>query len=192
VALIGDLHEGRPLLVLDLDETLLHASDVPLIHACDARVADYYVSARPGLRRFLETMAATYTLGVWTSSSAAYADAIVRTFMEGVALRFVWSARRCTYPQDPYRGMASPLKNLSKLKRLGFRLERIVMLDDSPEKLRRHYGNLVPVRPYLGDAVDDELEVVTPFLLRLATVDNVRAVEKRRWRESAAHPFEAS
>jgi RNA polymerase II subunit A small phosphatase-like protein len=181
--LTSAVHEGRPLLVLDLDETLVHASDVPLADPWDARVANYYVYARPGLRTFLETMGAAYTLGVWTSSSAAYADGIVRTFMEGVALRFVWSARRCTYPQDPYRGTASPVKNLSKLKRLGFRLERIVMLDDTPEKLHRHYGNLVRVRPYFGEPDDDELSRVTAYLLRLATADDVRRLEKRDWRD---------
>jgi hypothetical protein len=36
------------------------------------------------------------------------------------------------------------------------------MLDDTPQKVERHYGNHVRVRPFLGDASDRQLRDVLP------------------------------
>ena len=57
------------------------------------------------------------------------------------------------------------------------------MLDDSPEKLARHYGNHIRVRAFTGDAKDTELRDLLPFLNGLRSVENVRTVEKRHWRQ---------
>lgn len=73
-------------------------------------------------------------------------------------------------------------KNLSKLKRLGYRLERVLIVDDSPEKLEKHYGNLVRVRPFEGDPQDRELEALGEYLSSLRETNDVRRIEKRFWR----------
>ena len=78
-----------------------------------------------------------------------------------------------------YRG----LKCLKKVKRLGWRLESVVAVDDSPWKHVRDYGNLVTVSEFLGDPADDELPRLAAYLDTLRDVPNVRAIEKRRWRE---------
>lgn len=57
------------------------------------------------------------------------------------------------------------------------------MVDDTPAKLARHYGNLVRVRPFVGDQGDTELQQLGDYLCTLAGVPNVRAVEKRFWRK---------
>ena len=82
----------------------------------------------------------------------------------------------------PETGEFVHLKNLGKLKRRGHRLENVIAIDDSPEKLGRHYGNLLPVSPFIGDLSDTELRDVQPFLLYLAEQENVRRIEKRGWR----------
>ncbi len=66
------------------------------------------------------------------------------------------------------------------------------MIDDSPEKLSKHYGNLIRVTPFAGDQSDDELQLLTQYLKSLATVPNVRLVEKRGWHNiiSKNHPFQ--
>ena len=55
------------------------------------------------------------------------------------------------------------------------------MVDDTPKKLERHYGNLVRIAEWLGDANDSELLILKEYLLELKEVSNVRNVEKRGW-----------
>jgi hypothetical protein len=70
---------------------------------------------------------------------------------------------------------------LKKLKRLGYSLERVLIVDDSPEKIERHYGNHVPIEPYYGDLGDRVLDRLGEYLERFAQAPNVRTVEKRNW-----------
>ncbi|MES3020224.1 MAG: NIF family HAD-type phosphatase [Pseudomonadota bacterium] len=71
--------------------------------------------------------------------------------------------------------------NLAKVKRRGFKLEHVIMLDDTPAKLSRHY-NLVQIRMFEGDIADRELLLLMRYLADLELHDNIRAVEKRGWR----------
>ena len=56
------------------------------------------------------------------------------------------------------------------------------MIDDSPEKLRRQYGNLLRVSPFEGDDDDRELADILPFLDWIRTQEDFRKIEKRNWR----------
>lgn len=71
------------------------------------------------------------------------------------------------------------------MKRLGFALERVLMIDDSPEKLQRNFGNHLRVRPFIGDPSDTELRDLLPFLKHLSQKSNFRIIEKRGWRSFA-------
>ena len=98
-------------------------------------------------------------------------------------LRFVWSCERCTRRYHPELQEHYYAKDLSKVRRLGFELERILIVDDSPEKLAKHYGNHIQVAPFTGDESDHELRDLLPFLDFLRTAENVRRIEKRFWRQ---------
>jgi hypothetical protein len=74
-------------------------------------------------------------------------------------------------------------KPLRKLKRRGYNLARLLFVDDSPEKHTRNYGNLVQIAPFRGNQDDDELAVLVRYLKQLSTEQDVRAIEKRQWRE---------
>jgi hypothetical protein len=55
------------------------------------------------------------------------------------------------------------------------------MVDDTPGKLARQYGNYIRVTPYLGNEDDRELALLTRYLRELRDVENVRRIEKRGW-----------
>lgn len=145
----------------------------------------YLVYKRPGLEAFLLQVNAHFRLGVWTSSSAQYASAVVaEIFPKEIALDFVWSRERRTWRYDPEHGEYEWTKDLGKLKRQGYTLEQLLMVDDTPAKLAKYYGNLVRVKPYFGDVNDSELPALARYLISLAAVPNVRTIEKRYWRSA--------
>ena len=135
------------------------------------------------LGEFLATASEWFDLAVWSSASEGYIGAMVEAlFPSPKALRFVWSCKRCTRRLDGEWRREYWVKDLKKVKRAGYPLERVLAIDDSPEKLERQYGNLVRVRPFLGDPADRELPALLRFLERLRGTENVRTVEKHDWR----------
>jgi RNA polymerase II subunit A small phosphatase-like protein len=78
------------------------------------------------------------------------------------------------------------VKDLRKVRKRGFRLEQVLVVDDTASKLSRSYGNLVRIRPYDGGAEDEELKILMPYLLELKEAANVRAIQKREWRVKGA------
>jgi len=74
---------------------------------------------------------------------------------------------------------------LKKIKKLGYPLESVIVVDDSPEKWRQSYGNLVQVTPYLGTEEDTELALLASYIHVLKDQPDIRAVEKRQWRHRA-------
>lgn len=176
--------QDRNLLVLDLDETLVHASETLLDRQPDVVVLSYFVYFRPGLAEFIASVADRYRLAVWTSSGRTYALEICRSiFPSSVHLEFIWSSEKCTTQWNYDTGQACGAKRLSKLRKR-YPLERILMVDDSPEKHTRNYGNLIQVWPFEGDAMDRELDALANYLQLLAGCKNVRTIEKRGWRQS--------
>ena len=178
------------LLVLDLDETLVFATESALTRPADFVACGlYHVYARPHVHHFLVRCGRHFELAVWTSSSEDYAAEIVdHLFPDRAGLRFVWGRERCTLYADLERGTSHWLKDLKKIAKLGFGLERVLVVDDSPEKLRRNYGNHIAVTPYEGDPADDELLALAAYLQSLRAAGDVRTIEKRGWRKHLADP----
>lgn len=186
----------RTLLILDLDETLIYATETPLARDPDFTVYDYHVYRRPWLDEFLARCARHFDLAVWSSASDLYVQAVVeRIFPDVSALHFVWGRSRATlsrisqgedgYMLDPW-DHTHYLKRLSKVRRAGWPLERVLIVDDTPEKCVKNYGNAIYARPYEGDEADDELKLLALYLEHIKDDPNVRTLEKRWWRDMAA------
>jgi carboxy-terminal domain RNA polymerase II polypeptide A small phosphatase len=173
-----------PLLLLDLDETLIHSMEAPLERACDFRTRYYHVYRRPFLAPFLDYCFRDYQVALWTAGSEGYAREIVPHIIPAPErLAFLWSAERCTRRFDPETGGYSSLKNLRKVRRRGYPLERVLMVDDSPENLERNYGNHIHITPFQGDPADIELSLLRDYLEMIRDQPNFRAIEKRFWRD---------
>ena len=173
----------RALLILDLDETLVYATKKPK-GGHDFKVLDYFVHKRPHLDEFLDKVFAWFAVAVWTSSGSSYAaDLVPSIFSDPDRLEFVWDGRRCTLRRDPNDGTFYNIKDLKKVKRRGYNLGRVLMIDDTPRKLSRNYGNHLMLAEFEGDAMDRELLQVLPYLKWLSNQANFRRIEKRTWRE---------
>jgi len=170
------------LLILDLDETLIHATEQPLTRPADFKTELYHVYKRPHVDTFLAYCQHHFQVAVWTTAGAGFAKLVVTTiFPDNYPLQFVWSNKRCTKAYDPETMQHYFLKNLAKLKRHGYRLETIIMVDDTPLKLKKNYGNLIRIKAWFGDPTDHELLRLMHYLTDLKTVENIRTVEKRGW-----------
>lgn len=175
--------DQRHLLILDLDETLVHATPVPLSRAPDFKIPPYALYLRPGVADFLDWALERFRVAVWTSSSPSYAEIVVNMLFRDVSkLDFVWARDRCTPRRDFERDAWWDTKSLHKVKRRGYDLHRVLAVDDNPEKYARNYGNLVAVSPYMGSQDDDELDYLKRYLEQLRLQPNVRNIEKRAWR----------
>jgi RNA polymerase II subunit A small phosphatase-like protein len=194
-----DPDDPRILLILDLDETLLWATDRPIDAEPAHRAFDYGIYWRPGLHTFIQRTATLFRLAVWTSSSGDYADLVCEPIFRDVSLEFVWARDRCTrmldYASEPYhRPEPYYAKRLGKLRKYGYDLQRVLVVDDTPEKHSKNYGNLITVKAFEGDPMDRELAFLAQYLEELAVVSgDVRRPEKRGWRSrfvSAHEPQE--
>ncbi|MEG4444127.1 HAD family hydrolase [Microcoleus sp. AT9_B5] len=176
---------SKKLLILDLDETLIYATEASLHRQADFLVGPYHIYKRPFLDVFLKNCLDWFEVAVWTSSTPSYAIAIVSAIFENPkTLSFVWASDRCTVAYDYNMEWLEYYnrKNIKKVKRKGYRLESIVAVDDTPQKWERSYGNLVRVNPFEGDETDDELKYLLLYLDKLRYEENIRSVEKRFWR----------
>jgi TFIIF-interacting CTD phosphatase-like protein len=173
------------LLILDLDETLIFSSETKLAHEEDFCVGEFFAYKRPSLDTFIEYVLQHFKLAVWTSSNEIYAQSVVKQiFLEPRRLEFVWSRQRCTWKSDPELGSGYWIKDLKKVRKLGYSLEGILIVDDSPRKFERSYGNYIRVSPFCGDSSDTELEKLESYLHWLKDTPNVRSVDKRHWRNT--------
>jgi len=171
------------LLILDLDETLIHGTEQPLDRPADLRVGPFYVYERPHVREFLEYCRDHFDVAIWTTATQNYAELILEEICpDNLSLQFIWCRDRCTPKGEGYDGEFSWIKDLKKVKNRGWSLDHVLVVEDKPENISRHYGNVVRIDPYMGDPEDRELLRLFPFLLELKAIDNVRKVEKRGWK----------
>jgi RNA polymerase II subunit A small phosphatase-like protein len=174
---------ARLLLIFDLDETLIHATDAETVGAADFCVGPYHVFCRPHLNVFLEDCAERFDLAVWSSGSLDYVLAIRESIMpNGLQAEFIWGRKRCTRRFDAEWQEEYWIKDLKKVKRQGFDLDRVLIVEDTPKKVERHYGNAVYVSSYFGGTDDRELLHLSRYLHSIHDVPNVRRIEKRGWR----------
>ena len=97
-------------------------------------------------------------------------------------MQFVWDRSHCLRKVDFENQDEYYLKDLRKLKRQGFDLTRVLILEDEPRKVAKNYGNALYVRPLFGDPSDDELPRLAAYLTKIATQADFRQLEKRGWR----------
>lgn len=154
-------------MVFDLDETLVHATERRLPGDCLTQVEPYFVYERPYARRVLEFAAARADVGVWSSSSEVYIQHVLsRLLPDGYPLKFAWSVDRCVQRPDVASSGYVYIKDLRKLMRLGYDPVDVVIVDDSPEKVRRQPKSHLVVRPFTGDPSDSELLAVEAELAK--------------------------
>ena len=188
-------NEEKILLILDVDETLIHATKKELSQKVDFKIFDYNVYKRPFLDEFLKEVKSNFLLAIWSSASDDYVEQVTkRIISQDIKLEFVWGRSCCTYRRnlqideygyydDDLRNHYHYIKPLKKVKRKGFDLNRILIIDDSPHKSKDNFGNAIYPKEFTGDMKDIELKLLAKYLTTLKDNENVRRIEKRNWQD---------
>ncbi len=175
----------KPLLILDLDETLIFASEQRLKRNADFVCGMYSVYCRPYLNEFFQEIKTAFRFGVWTSSTEDYMECVIENIIpEKIKLEFAFSRKRCTRVIDSITGEMIWVKDLKKIKKKGYTLDRVIVVDDTASNLERNYGNLLLISPWDGSEKDDELKYLSIYLKKISGVDSFRKLEKRGWRSN--------
>eukprot|EP01062_Namystynia_karyoxenos_P029763 TRINITY_DN2230_c0_g1_i1.p1 TRINITY_DN2230_c0_g1~~TRINITY_DN2230_c0_g1_i1.p1 ORF type:complete len:279 (+),score=107.06 TRINITY_DN2230_c0_g1_i1:76-837(+) len=147
-------HAGRLCVVFDLDETLIYAREGPLY-------------ARPGLDELLEWCAERTEPVVWTAGVRAYAQAVCRNIDKKGVLR------HCVYRHKKwFSGCAGYNKDLTLL---GRDMNRLVILENTPDCVRGNEANGIVVADYEADGTVDN----TLYAIRELLEDMVMHLDKR-------------
>ena len=121
---------GKYTVVLDLDETLVYARDGPL-------------RIRPGCRELLAMLAEHCELVVWTAGERAYAHSVI----EDLDPRKEY-VRHCIYRHPKwFTGQLGQVKDLRLLNR---KMDRLVIVENTPDCIRSNIHNGIIVSDFLG------------------------------------------
>lgn len=173
----------KPLLIFDLDETLIHASEKGLETKPQFSFYRYHIYKRPHLNEVLSDLTEHFALAIWSSAGDEYVEEVSsRIKGNDLTFEFVWGYSKCTPKSDPETSRHYNLKNLKKTKRKGFSIRRTLIVDNTPSKVSANYGNAIYVQDFNGDMADTELLKLRNYLLLIKDSKNFTRIEKRFWK----------
>lgn len=189
------------LLILDLDETLIHTERFEKDYLDEGSydfkfsvtnpMYEYFTLKRPYLNEFLDYAFSNFKVAVWTAASKDYAKTIIDNIgIDSNKLEFLYTEENCTIKvkYDGCYGIYSVVgdgtyygeKNLNKI-RSKYNLKDVLIVDDIPETASNNYGNLIRINPFTSSPNDTELLKLISYLETIKDSDNFRSIEKRGW-----------
>jgi len=167
-------HQHLKTLVLDLDETLIHASVTPISRPDHiVRLSDgtrFYVLKRPYLDEFLAQMSKLYELVILTAGEGEYATAVINQVDTGRHISYVLHRSHCTLPNSR--------KIIKDLSLLGRDLKDIVFIDNLEENFAKQRDNGLKILDFYSNKADEELKKFISFLEHVSQLDDVRPIRK--------------
>lgn len=158
---------NRGILVLDLDETLVHSSyiepkqyDFARVITFDGVIAPVYVSKRPGVDEFLkECRRLQFEIVIFTASVPEYANPVIDELdKENQLISRRFFKNHCIQIEEN----GHRIKDLSVITKKSLRL---AMIDNNPQGCCKcHSQNVVPIKTWISDPNDRALTNLLPWL----------------------------
>ena len=121
----------RGLLILDLDETLVHTSYSPIsgVEFCSRRGL-FYLYERPHLREFLDRCATEFDLAIWSASKADYVRWVIKsTVLRKYKFAFINTRKNC----KRIFGKHGNIEYQKDITPFFSQYEKVIILDDFPK-----------------------------------------------------------
>ncbi|XP_021955386.1 CTD nuclear envelope phosphatase 1 [Folsomia candida] len=176
----------RKVLVLDLDETLIHSHhdgvqrqtvkpgtppDFILKVTIERHPVRFFVHKRPHVDFFLDVVSKWYDLVVFTASMEIYGAGVAdKLDANRKILHTRYYRQHCTLDLGSYT------KDLSNISH---DLSSIFILDNSPGAYRSYPANAMPIKSWFSDPSDTALLNLLPVLDALRFTQDVRSVLSR-------------
>jgi carboxy-terminal domain RNA polymerase II polypeptide A small phosphatase len=180
--IVSDLRSPkRPLLVLDLDETLVHSTYNPTYGPPDLHVFEFYIYYRPFLQYFLRAISKSFDIGIWSAGTQNYVEEVVSKIMpKDVNPIFVYGRWKCD--ERDFNGFIIHVKPLKELEVFGYNIDKMIIVDDSPEKCIDNFENAIIPRKFVGQDFDMELFDLLIYLDSIKYVNNFREINHKNWK----------
>ncbi|KAH0790811.1 NLI interacting factor-like phosphatase family protein [Histomonas meleagridis] len=165
----------KKILVLDLDETLVHSSFYQLDYydycipiEIEGNSFDLYVQKRPYVDKFLDSVMNDFTVFIFTASVPQYANPIIDLLCPELPPYRRLFREQCTFVEGLY------IKDLSIFHAP---LENIVIVDNNPCSFLNDPSNAILSVTWEGDQEDDELvSRILPLLQECKNASDVRNI----------------
>ncbi|XP_057696044.1 CTD small phosphatase-like protein 3 [Corythoichthys intestinalis] len=166
-------------LVLDLEETLMFGSLNMIDNAEYTYLTTFqdhqykvYMILRPYLKEFLQSVAKTYELFIYTCAKKEYAEKILD----------ILDPRRKLFRHRLYQDECACVLGhyIKDLRILGRDLAKTVVLDNAPHTYPYHLMNTLPIKSWSGEPDDRELQKLIPYMEKLSAAEDFREVLKKR------------
>ena len=174
-------HNNKKLLILDLDETLVHSSfkplgidhdnkiikpDIFLKILFDNKYYNLYVLTRPYINEFLKEMSKLFIIYIFTASIKEYANPLLNEIDKNNIISRRLFRDSCTITKDG--------KYIKNLNNLNFNLKDVILLDNNPISYSYNKANGIPIKSWHNDKNDKELIKIGNFLTFISSVNDVR------------------
>ena len=167
------LTSDKPVLIIDLDETLIHSAmgrkfgdNVITIKSRKHGNVVFSVTVRPHAREFLQEMAKYYTLVLFTAAEQSYADECIKMLDPNhtlFALKLYKS--NCLSIDRKFN-----IKDLRMFRNIP--MHNILILDNNPLCYLLQPSNAIPVTSFYFDMNDIELRKLAAILKAVAPLEN--------------------
>lgn len=164
---VEDEYTNKKCLVIDLDETLVHSSFVPVQNAdftipveIDGTIHQVYVLKRPYVDEFLQHVGKLFECVLFTASLGKYADPVTDLLDKWGSFKHRLFRESCVFHKGSY------VKDLS---RLGREVDNTVILDNSPASYMFHPTHAVPILSWFDDQADTCLLELMAFFDKMAS-----------------------
>ena len=194
-------NDDKKILVIDLDETLIHTSfekvqnpdltiqldsninkknninnnknNIPLTKSVEA-----YIRIRPGVDQLLSQMSKYYDIYVYSASSKNYLNTIIKNIDKNNIIKQCYCRDDCIiYVEDYEEDFDKPnnkYKYIKDLKKINKELRNIVFIDNNTISFKLQEKNGIPIKSWYGDYEDLELYKLIPILKNLSGFYDVR------------------
>ncbi len=176
---------GKLNIVLDLDETLVHAQHISI--KCEhlapfCQFEDYNIYKRPHVDIFLDAVFEKYNVYIWTAACKSYANVILKHLLQTTQIPVRVLTRKQTMFRKELTGLYYSRQDAIKIKPLGklkCNLARTILIDDTKSCFLLDALNGIQITEFNNPQMqfnDNELMLI---LQKLEEIADLRDVRKR-------------
>ncbi|CAD8200634.1 unnamed protein product [Paramecium pentaurelia] len=161
-------------LLLDLDETLIHCSSSK--EQAQVNINQISFNVRPYTNYFLNKLSQVYSIFIFTASSPSYASIVVDYLdPDQTKIIGIFSRNHCMETKNGFF-----IKDLRTLKDID--LSSTIIVDNLAHSFGLQIDNGIPILEWNSDEKDEELKQLTEYLIKASQVEDVRIFNRENLR----------